>query len=90
MILRVKDRERMRPGAKSFAWELTPAGLLAVGATLLVATYLPIINPTLFRAIPGLSHRPVNVYVGDTAGALFVLTLAWQANLNALRARKEI
>ena len=93
----------MRKPLKIFLCEVVAATLLAGGAFLLVAVYLPFINPSLFGwatdehgrtrhaslAELGEPSQPLSYYVIGTPLSLGLLAAAWHFNLKALRSRGE-
>ena len=93
----------MRKPLKIFLCEVVAATLLAAGAFLLVAVYLPFVNPSLFgwvtdehgrtrHASPaelGEPSQPLSYYVLGTPLSLGFLAAAWHFNLKALRSRGE-
>ena len=94
----------MKRSPKAFVCEITAAVFLAAGAFLLVATFLPIINPKLYDyvtdergrtrhvALKNLGERaqPLCYYFIGTPVSLALLAAAWHFNLKALRLRGKI
>ena len=94
----------MKTILKAYLCEIVAAGLLAGGAFLLVATYLPVINPDLFRYATDEFARVVRIdpsemgervqslgrYLIGTVSSVLLLALAWHFNLKAFRSRGQI
>lgn len=85
-------------------YEAIAAAFLGAGAFLLVAVYLPVINPRLYDCATdergftrhvslhesGERAQPLSYYYIGTPLSLLLLAAAWHFNLKALRSRGEI
>jgi hypothetical protein len=94
----------MKRSHKACLFEAAAAAFLSAGAILLIATFLPIINPELFNfatdehgrtrhVAPGnLGKRaqPLSYYFIGTPLSLLLLAGAWRFNMKALRLKGEI
>jgi|ERR1035437_10287239 hypothetical protein len=88
----------MKPALKTCALRAFAAALLAAGAFLLVATFLPLINPRLFEyatdergrtihvtpAERGAPAQPLVYYLVGAPVALGLLAAAWYLNMKAV------
>lgn len=94
----------MKTSLKACLCRKIAAAFLGAGAFLLVATYLPVINPKLYDyavdergctryvALSDVGERaqPLSYYVIGTPLSLLLLSAAWHFNLKALRSRGEM
>ena len=94
----------MKKRLKKVLCEFVAAVFLGAGALLLIATYLPIINPNLFRwatdeqgrtqhyssAAWGEPAQPLAYYFIGTPLSVGLLSAAWYFNLKALKVRDDV
>lgn len=68
---------------KSLPYELAAVFFGLLGAVLLVAVYLPIINPPIYQSWTGVAQEPVSFYVTWTPVPLAVIAISWFFNRKA-------
>jgi len=77
-----------KPMKKSLPYEIGAVVLGLAGAVVLVAVYLPLINPAFFQSKFGRDSMPTSFYIGGTAVAVAILGVAIALNSAARRMKK--
>ncbi|HZR21693.1 MAG TPA: hypothetical protein VFE51_30705 [Verrucomicrobiae bacterium] len=74
---------------KSLPYEIAAAVLALVGAFILVAAYIPLLNPGMFKVETGRVGEPLGYYLVVTPFPVVILVASWLLNRKAQRIKHQ-